>query len=69
MKLQINDVVQCKSTNTKWLVVGITPVSDGKDWYHMNIISPMAFQGVYEDDIENFYTKIDYRNKDEEDSK
>ena len=60
MKLHIGDVVECKHTKAKWFVSDVATVNDGKEHYHMFIISEMAIQGVFEDDVDTFYTKINF---------
>ena len=59
MKLKIGDAVQCNKTNAQWLITSITPVSEGKEWYHMRLISECAHQGVYEEKVDQFYTKLE----------
>lgn len=57
MKLNVGDVLQCKKTNAQWIVRDITQ-ERGQTYYRMNMISMMATQGIYEDQVGTNFVKV-----------
>lgn len=57
MKLNVGDVLQCKNTNAQWIVRDIEQ-EDGQAYYRTNMISIMATQGIYEDQVGANFVKV-----------